>query len=152
MIADVRSIRWMKMLGAAGLIPFAALAFLAGRAEDGMLNTLALLQLGYAAIILSFFGGVHWIEGLRRNNLPQILLAMLPSIAGFGLMSYGLLNGPLYALGLFALAFIGVLGIDKAMLDPASLPQGYLRFRCVLTFCVCACLLATAASVFFARP
>ncbi len=102
-----------KLLGYAGLIPFIFMPIL-------ILNgTLAYYQgytyfVQYSAIILSFFGGIHWLDALqnRRKN-HQLYVAMLPSIVAWGSLVLFSGNALLSAL---SIAYIGILMYDKYVL------------------------------------
>jgi len=75
-------------LGLAGLLPFwFPLLSMAGVIDWLSADRALLLQLGYAAIILSFLGGVRWGAALKlpRGPLQSTLfvLSVLPSLAAF---------------------------------------------------------------------
>ncbi len=73
-----------KILGYSGLIPFFSLALLAGIADAKTSALAASALLLYAAIILSFMGGVVWgraIAGMRDGGLAvSLVIAVLPAL------------------------------------------------------------------------
>ncbi|WP_395344009.1 DUF3429 domain-containing protein [Ningiella sp. W23] len=100
-------------LGYAGLLPFIGIPVLiiTGKIHyfDGYTYFVQ-----YSAIILSFFGGVHWLDALqnRRKN-HQLYVAMLPSIVAWA--SLILFEG--YILfSVLSLAYISILVYDKYVL------------------------------------
>jgi hypothetical protein len=62
----------IQTLGYAGLIPFVGLAMLLWLVAPGLQAWVAMALAGYAALIVSFLGGVHWglgwLGGLRGPN------------------------------------------------------------------------------------
>jgi hypothetical protein len=75
-----------RLLGHLGLIPFvlgAALTWLVIDVEVHAFVTLALSA--YAAVILSFLGGVHWGFGFRHSAPPATLFVwgVLPSLVAW---------------------------------------------------------------------
>jgi len=102
-----------KLLGYAGLIPFVIIPILVIIGLlDAYLGYLHFVQ--YSAIILSFLGGIHWLDALqnkRKNH--QLFVSMLPSIVAW--LSLMFLNGSTL-LGMLSLAHISVLVYDKYVL------------------------------------
>jgi hypothetical protein len=131
-----------KMLGYAGLLPFICLPLLV--AAD-MTNYFYSFQhfVQYSAIILSFFGGIHWYDALQHNRINhQLYVAMLPSIVGW--LGLVFLNGNLL-LGVLSCAFIGMLMYDKYTLTmEKSKVIEYTTLRLALTTIVVLCHLAMA--------
>ncbi len=120
-----------KFLGYAGLIPFVGLPFLV------FFNILERYQgflyfVQYSAIILSFFGGIHWLDAIqnRRKN-HQLYVAMLPSIVAW--LSLILLEGETL-LSVLSVAYIAVLMYDKYVLAmEKDILIDYTTLRVVLT-------------------
>lgn len=102
-----------KVLGYAGLIPFVGLPLLI------VAGALSYFQgytyfVQYSAIILSFFGGIHWLDALQnRRKDHQLYVAMLPSIVAWLALIFLEGNSLLSAL---SVAYIGVLMFDKYVL------------------------------------
>ena len=133
MTASDRAIpRGPLMLGLGGLIPFWGLAigvalggaFGVGPAAcDGALAT-------YAAIIVSFLGGIRWGLAVRDDaGVGAYAIAVLPS-----LVAWALLAAPepwrLAGLGLFALA----LGpVDLTLVRVGAAPPWFGRLRLILS-------------------
>nr|WP_297349043.1 DUF3429 domain-containing protein [uncultured Glaciecola sp.] len=131
-----------KILGYAGLLPFICIPLLV--AAD-MTNYFYSFQhfVQYSAIILSFFGGIHWYDALQHNRVNhQLYVAMLPSIVGW--LGLVFLNGNLL-LGVLSCAFIGMLMYDKYTLTmEKSKVIEYTILRLALTTIVVLCHLAMA--------
>ena len=120
-----------KVLGFAGLIPFISIPILVIIGLlDAYIGYLHFVQ--YSAIILSFLGGVHWLDALqnRRNN-HQLFASMLPSIIAW--LSLVFLDGSTL-LSMLSVAHIGVLIYDKYVLAlEKDILIDYTQLRVVLT-------------------
>ncbi len=128
--------------GVLGLVPFLAPPLL-GLASPAHVEPLALLALGYAALILSFLGGARWGAEAQRPA-PRVLtvsLSMLPTIAGLLLL---VLPGLPRAMQLSAMAALLVLHFLWDM-RAAHLPGWYPRLRGWLTFGAVLGLMAMAS-------
>ena len=128
-----RSLVWF---GLAGLLPQAlCLALVLG---DGSLRWIALAAACfYAALILSFLGGIWWMAamlgGLR--SVRHYAAAVLPSLFGLAALLPWCLGwtwpGPsLLALGI---ALLASLLVDRALADHVAFPPGWLRLRMVMS-------------------
>lgn len=131
------------ILGLAGLLPFVlgALASL----DDGPLGRLApAALLGYAAVILSFMGGVHW--GLAMTAEPpswsRYGASVVPALLGWGAL---LLGGAASFLALAA-CFASLLAYDLGAVRAGEAPAWYPRLRWPLTLVVVLCLILAAAA------
>jgi hypothetical protein len=134
-----------KILGYAGLIPFIVLPLIA---FTDMSNYFYSFQhfVQYSAIILSFFGGIHWYDALQHNRVNhQLYVAMLPSIVGW--LSLLFLDGSVL-LGALSCAFIGMLMYDKytLVMERRKVIE-YTTLRLVLTSVVVLSHLAMALIV-----
>ena len=70
-------------LGYAGLIPFIGLPFLVVTDRLALFEGMQYFN-QYSAVILSFFGGLHWLESIRSpGQVLRMYLAMLPSIVAW---------------------------------------------------------------------
>ena len=75
---------WARVLGVAGLLPFAAGAAAIWLASPQ--DTLAsAVLLAYAALIASFLGGIHWGLAMRESpaDTAQLLWGVSPSLLGW---------------------------------------------------------------------
>jgi hypothetical protein len=122
--------RSVLVYGLLGLIPFLAppLISLVTPAHGGILGLVSLI---YGALILSFLGGARWGQEVARPE-PRagvITLAMLPTLAGFGLLLATSVDRPAQ---LLAMAML--LGLHFFW-DAGSqgLPGWYPRLRLILT-------------------
>ena len=119
------------LLGVAGLIPFLAMPIAYS------LNLLSLTQstvyfMQYSAVLLSFFGGIHWWDSISNQRYgKQMYIAMLPSIIGWLCLVFS--HDP-KTLGVLSLSYVAILVYDKFTL---SLPKGqivsYISLRIALT-------------------
>ena len=131
-----------KILGFLGLIPFVALPLFV---LTGILAYFEsyLYFVQYSAIILSFFGGIHWFAALANNGPKhQLYMAMLPSIVAW--LSLIMLDGEML-LSTLSIAYIGVLIYDKysIVMEKHKIIE-YISLRMVLTSIVVLCHLTMA--------
>lgn len=120
-----------KLLGYAGLLPFILIpAFIIIGLMDAYIGYLHFVQ--YSAIILSFMGGIHWLDALqnRRKN-HQLFASMLPSIVAW--LSLVFLDGTVL-LSILSLSHLGVLVYDKYVLAlEKDILIEYTQLRVLLT-------------------
>lgn len=113
-------VRW---LGLAGITPQLACLVLALSGREPLA---AQLGLTYAAVILSFLGGLWWMAALQsglRDATPYGL-AVLPSLIGWGALH--LASGGLVLVGLCLLASPLV---DRYLAGRIALPSGWIGLR-----------------------
>ncbi|MDM7860679.1 DUF3429 domain-containing protein [Alteromonas sp. ASW11-36] len=119
------------LLGYLGLIPFFAIPVAV------LMDILSYPQAfafftQYSAIILSFFGGIHWYVAITDPKFShQLYVAMLPSIVAWLAL---ILFADARTLGVLSLAYVAVLIYDKFTLQmaPAQIIE-YTRMRVILT-------------------
>jgi hypothetical protein len=116
-----------KLLGYAGLLPFIGIPLLTLTGQIHYYQGYTYFS-QYSAIILSFFGGIHWLDALqnRRSN-HQLYIAMLPSIIGW--LSLVFLQGYMLFSAL-SIAYVGILMYDKYVLaleKDILIPYTFLR-------------------------
>lgn len=149
-MADLTSVPLpARVLGLCGLIPFAACAA-AVWSEIPWLQVEGLqMQLGYAAVILTFLGGVHWGKALQTGdgstiNWGRLIWSVTPSLVAW--IALRMQPGPalIVFLGAFTLAFF----IDRRAVIDGFFPDWYLDLRKVLTLGALLCLTATLARFF----
>lgn len=127
----------VRLLGLSGVLPqVICLGAVLVEAGSPGANVPAAMGLAYAALILSFLGGLWWMAALQRGvtaSAPYIL-AVLPSLLGWVALF------PL-ALGLdavsSALGFVGVLLLLSPLIDlylgrSIPLPPGWVRLRMMM--------------------
>lgn len=120
-----------KYLGYAGLIPFVSIPILVMIGlVDAYLGYLHFVQ--YSAIILSFFGGIHWLDAIQnRRKDHQLFVSMLPSIVAW--LSLMFLDGTIL-LSVLSLSYIGILLYDKYVLAlEKDILMDYTKMRIQLT-------------------
>jgi hypothetical protein len=102
-----------KLLGYAGLLPFIGIPILVLTGQIHYYQGYTYF-VQYSAIILSFFGGIHWLDALQnRRKDHQLYVAMLPSIVAW--VSLIFLDGYLL-LSTLSVAYVGILMYDKYVL------------------------------------
>lgn len=125
------------VLGAAGLIPFLGIPII------NLLDITALSVftyqtfITYSAIILSFFGGVHWLHALTNpeSESNQIYWAMVPSVFGWLTISFVPIE---HQLTLLVAGYILIYLLDTWLLAiPEAWKRSYWRLRQMLTAGAC---------------
>jgi hypothetical protein len=131
-------------LGYAGLAPFVAGALLIWIVRAEALPYVTASLAGYAAVIVSFLGGIHWGFGFRRPEPPQSLFVwgVVPS-----LVAWVAVVMPAYAgLVLLGLALIACYVVDRRVY-PGEGAAGWLTLRFRLTAVgALSCFLGAAGS------
>ncbi|GHC94357.1 hypothetical protein GCM10019060_22280 [Novosphingobium pokkalii] len=127
--------RPLVVLGLAGILPQAFCLFMALSGGEARWTALA-AACCYAALILSFLGGLWWMAGLLGGvKAPWFhLLAVLPSLVGWAMLLPWCVGAPwpgpeLVTLGLLILASPLA---DKALARVMALPPGWLALRAMM--------------------
>lgn len=130
-------------LGYAGLLPFAAGAVLAWTGPLGAVPAGRVLLLAYAAVIVSFLGGIHWGLVMRApaGRDAQLVWGVLPSLAAW----LALLLPERIGLGLCALSLIACYAADRGSYGREGL-AAWLPLRLRLTAVATLCCAAGAAA------
>lgn len=134
-----------RLLGAAGLIPFAGLALASLFGWPGAVPAL----IAYGATILAFLGAVHWGLALRAPaaergaDLARFGLGVIPALLGW----VALLLPPSLALGLLALAILATATVESLGARLGLVPGIYLRLRWMLSFVAATCLIVGLSSL-----
>ena len=128
-----------RLLGPAGLIPFAALAIGIWAGMPGAGTALA----AYGATILAFLGAVHWGLALaapateRGADWGRLGLGVVPSLIAWVALLLPLPAG----LGLLALAILGTAAAESWAAQAGLVPRAYLGLRWMLSAGAAASLL-----------
>lgn len=130
------------LLAAAGVLPFAAGAAGSWLADPARVAFALNAMLGYAAVILSFLGAVHWGRALAPDEAARpptgwLLWAVAPALLGWAAMFVGAV---VPALGLFVAAFAAAVFVDLRAVRAGRLPAWYGRLRKGVTVAVLAAL------------
>ncbi len=125
------------ILGLAGILPFATLAFLMHLSAEPELRYLFTNSLlSYAAVIASFLGGSRWGLAMRiKAPLPQAMhlgLAVLPALIAWLLRSARADT----AIVCFAILFALLGLIDTVGTKNLEAPKWYARLRTLLSIVV----------------
>lgn len=123
--------------GLAGLIPFWAAPALAlvHVLSDISIATEAAMYTIYGAIILGFLGGVRWGVAMQAETAPpgrMLILAVLPSVLGFGAVFVHWSMGEIWGWTLIILGLLAQLAWDRTAVR-TTLPAWYGRLRILLT-------------------
>jgi len=129
-------------LGYAGLLPFLAGAGLVWLVRPEVHPYVALALSGYAAVILSFLGGIHWGLAMREPAppLPWLVWGVVPSLVAWLAMLMPASAG----LVVFGLALLGCYAVDRR-LYPAQGVAHWLTLRFRLSAVAAACCFVGAA-------
>ena len=137
--------RTRRILGYAGLLPFAGCLAVMLMADDLKVQALAATQLlYYAALIASFLGAIHWgvaFYGQAHLQTARLVWGVTPALMAWPLLSLP----PHIAFAGMAALFAFVLVVDCYLLR--LLDDDYRRLRLRLSVMVIACLLTAAAIV-----
>ena len=137
--AEVR--KTALLLGAGGAIPFVAAALAAWLFTDSMLaNWLERAAYLYAAVILSFLGGIHWGLALRaaRPTREAFIISVAPALVAWT----AVLIPHHFGLTLLAVAFVAQFILDLRL----RLPAWFRNLRAGLTLVVVASLVLLLAA------
>jgi hypothetical protein len=153
-----------KLLGYAGLLPFAALTGLvvwAWVSEQRFAWTYGFAALAYGAVILSFVGALHWAYALRAPELGSraLVWSVVPSLVGWAAICFAAFAGGGY--GVFAASAIAMIAVfvlhlkedrSLAVRAPSAAPSAwFMRLRVQLTLGACVSLAIVAAAALAIR-
>lgn len=135
------------VLTVSGVSPFAACAYVAATTEDVILAAQARLWLAvYAAVILSFLGGVRWGLAMKFDPPPAVTLSLsvLGALAGWAFVLIGF--SQTVSAGLF-MGIAGLFGLHWLwdMLSGGDAPAWYQGARTIATAGAVSSLLLAAA-------
>ena len=128
-----------KLLGYAGLTPFLVFSF-ASWATMPLGEIAHDLLIGYAAVILSFMGAIHWGVAMSKDSpidTAELGLSVLPALLAW----LALLIPALFAYALLIVSFAMLYLADRYVDTVGLLPAWYLPMRFVLTLVVILCML-----------
>ncbi len=131
------------MLGIAGLLPFIGGAAALWTLPPEWLGLAGNALLAYAALIVSFLGGIHWGLAMPQaaQRRKQLIWAVLPSLLGWA----ALLLNSVWGLVLMVASLLLCYVVDTQLYRPLGLGE-WLRLRALLTVVATAsCLSAVAA-------
>lgn len=126
-----------QWLGIAGLVPQVALAVVVIGGPPDLASAAVRLALCYAALILSFIGGVWW--GLAAQSAkgaqPWLwLAAVTPSLIAFACLGAWVLGqAPVPGLMIIGVALMATLAIDARLAANGWCARGWLRLRIPLS-------------------
>ena len=136
-------------LGGTGALPFVFAAAAVWFAPDPVRAFAVSAIVVYAAVILSFLGGLAWSATAAATTTTAwtpaharlLVASVVPALAGWA----GALLPPGYGLALMALCFVAVLALDRRLSALGMVPPWWLKLRVRLSLTVAALLLVAAA-------
>ena len=134
---------WAQRLGYAGLLPFVLLALATWVAAPGHRAFAGLALAGYAAVIASFLGAIHWglvMRDASKQSLALLGWGVIPSLLAW----VALLLSPAVGLLVIAAVLWACFAVDRVVY-PRFQVQGWLPMRLALTCIACASCVAGAA-------
>ena len=131
-------------LGYAGLLPFVAGAALVWLVRPEVHPYVALALSGYAAVIVSFLGGIHWGLAMREASPPLLWLiwGVVPSLLAW----LAVLMPASAGLVVFGVALLACYAVDRRLYPAQGVGHWLtLRFRLSAVASVC-CFVGAAGS------
>jgi hypothetical protein len=136
----IRRVAWL--LAIAGAVPFIAMtaALLAEKSQVRIPAIAGLVT--YAAVILSFLGGIEWglavqeryaaagADARERLRATALVVSALPSLAGWGVLW---LPSPQWQLGAALALFIAVWAADLVLARQGLVPAWFVDLRTAVT-------------------
>lgn len=137
----------IRQLGHAGLIPFVLLAATVWLVDADLQPWAAMAMAAYAALIVSYLGGIHWGLAWKLADAPvdhqraHLLWGVVPSLLAWP----GVLMPPHAGLVWLALALVLCYLVDRRLYPAAGVGQWLtLRFR-LTAVATLSCLVAAGA-------
>lgn len=131
------------LLGLIGLIPFIGCGLAAIGPQTGASDPWLTALIGYAAVVLSFVGGVHWGLVLResepRMRGARIALAVVPLLFGWAALAAAT-TAYWIALLILIAGYILAIAAEQQGSRQGMLPQRYLWLRWTFTIVAVAML------------
>jgi hypothetical protein len=135
----VRRVAWL--LAIAGAIPFAAMTFALTSADNAVRIPAIAALVTYAAVILSFLGGIEWglavqepmaAPGPQKERLraTALFISAAPSLAAWGVFW---LPSPHWQLGASLALFILVWAADLGLSRQGLVPSWFVDLRTAIT-------------------
>lgn len=124
------------ILTISGAAPFVALSVAVSMHVFDDTRTALELLLTYAAIIVSFLGGVHWgiaiTQYASNRKIANLLIleSIWPSLIAWGVLFYVDLHVRLLVL---TLLYVFVWAIDSVLYTRNIIPQWFFNLRCIIT-------------------
>jgi hypothetical protein len=138
-----------RHLGRAGLLPFVAAAAVALWGPAPWQPAAAAALTAYAAVIVSFLGGIHW--GLAMRHYPQAPTALLAWGVVPSLLAWpALLLPPAAGLAVLGASLLLCYAADRKLYPPQGV-SAWLGLRAQLTAVASVCCWAAAAAQQWAR-
>lgn len=120
----------------AGTVPFVVLSVAVSMHMFTDSKPIIQLLLTYAAVIVSFLGGVHWgvavTQYSAKKKIANLLIAesVWPSLIAWGILFYGDTYTQLLVL---TLLYTFMWAIDSLLYSNDVIPQWFFNLRCIIT-------------------
>src|SRR5262245_44659338 len=120
----------------AGTVPFVGLSVAVALRLFEDTHFVIQLLLTYAAVIVSFLGGIHLGVAVTRHNdkarIANLLIAesLWPSLIAWGMLFYSDIHVQLLAL---TLLYSFMWAIDSLLYSNEVIPQWFFNLRCIIT-------------------
>lgn len=146
------------LLGLAGLLPFIGTALGALSGTDANAGRFLAALIAYAALILSFLGGVHWgfVLGVpapeayaarAARERYRLVLGVLPALVGWlALIVTTVLSLPEAGVAVLIAGFVALVAAEAELRRGNLMPAGYMWMRWGLSIVV-VLILATVLTV-----
>jgi uncharacterized membrane protein YhdT len=126
------------ILTVASIVPFVVLSVMVSMRLFPDYRTVTEVLLTYAAVIISFLGGIHWGLGVaqstRNRRIANLLIAesVLPALIAWGvLLSF---HQQIHIkLLVMTLLYVFVWAIDSLLYNNDMVPQWFFTLRCIVT-------------------
>ena len=140
------NMRLPLFLALAGSLPFIVGAAILWFGPVAYAGSTVQAIITYAAVILSFLGGIQWgigisvCESAPKSAQSLFLLSVVPSLLSWAMLFIDAAGAKLIvAVCLFGFVWV----IDALLLLQKLIPNWFFRLRCIITFIVIVSLLAT---------
>ncbi|MDJ0955782.1 MAG: DUF3429 domain-containing protein [Arenicellales bacterium] len=133
-----------KILTYAGALPFiGTIAVLVIDKSQAFPFDIEFATQVYAALLISFLAGIHWHIGISHIGAPRHLLFISNA---FVLLAWGFVFLQTTAVSwiLFAILFLGLIVLDRALSRMGLLPKWFFHLRINISVLVCTALLCMA--------
>ncbi len=139
-----------RALTFAGAIPFVAATAALWFAPAMYRSFAAQVLLTYAAVIVSFLGGVQWgiaisvLDAAPKSARTMFALSVVPSLLAWGMLLLPAARERVFV-AIALVAFVWV--IDAMLYVQALIPAWFFRLRCIISAVVMASLVAAVPRV-----
>jgi hypothetical protein len=123
------------LLSILGLVPFIVCGLAALGPDPDTSSRMLSALIGYAAVTLSFIGGIHWGFELQSSTMDRFVqrarfgLGIIPVLVGWAALLLPLIVAPWVSLIVLIAAYIGAVLVEQEGDRRGLLPSRYLWLR-----------------------